>query len=58
MNPFVNLSRRALRLRALLGLFAKIKDARQARKIMCAREVLFPACDPVASGEDCEDIVD
>jgi hypothetical protein len=41
MNPFMSLSR--LRLRAGLDHFAKIKDARQAWKVMHAlREVLFP----------------
>jgi hypothetical protein len=47
MNLFMNLSRLrcALRLRALLDPFAKIKDARQAWKVMYPlREVLFLVC--------------
>jgi predicted transposase YbfD/YdcC len=48
------------RLRALLDHFAKIKDTRQAWKVMYPlREVLFlVVCGTIASGDDYEDIVD
>jgi hypothetical protein len=48
------------RLRALLDHFAKIKDTRQAWKVMYPlREVLFlVVCGTIASGDDYDDIVD
>jgi predicted transposase YbfD/YdcC len=48
------------RLRALLDHFAKIKDARQACKVMYPlREVLLlVVCGTIASGDDYDDIVD
>ena len=47
-------------MRALLDHFAKVKDARQAWKVMYPlREVLFLAvCGTIASGDDYDDIVD
>ena len=45
--------------RALLDPFAKIKDARQAWKVIyLLREVLFLVCGTIASGDDYDDIVD
>jgi hypothetical protein len=48
------------RLAALLDHFAKVKDARQACKVMYPlREVLFlVVCGTIASGDDYDDIVD
>jgi hypothetical protein len=57
MNRFVNLSR--LRRRALLDPVAKIKDARQAWRVMYPlREVLFLVCGTIARRDDYDDIVD
>jgi hypothetical protein len=48
------------RLAALLDHFAEIADARQGWKVMYPlREVLFVVvCGTIASGDDCDDIVD